>query len=89
MLLVMKMHKRSIDYLLLVSIIILSIFGLLMVYSASNVVAEEKYLDSFYYLKRQGIFFIIGMLAIIAGIKYGNAENISKFNIICSNKSAP
>ncbi len=72
------MHKRSIDYLLLGSIIILSIFGLLMVYSASNVVAEEKYLDSFYYLKRQGIFFVIGMVLLYFIINF-NIIKIKKY----------
>ena len=54
--------KRRIDYGLLVLIITLVIFGLLMVYSASNVVASYRYNDSFYYFKRQLLFAIIGTI---------------------------
>lgn len=44
----MENKHLKIDNILLISIIVLSICGLLMVYSASNVVALEKYGDSFY-----------------------------------------
>ena len=52
---------RSNKYLLL-SVIILCIFGLCMVYSASNVWAQYKFQDSFHYIKHQGIFFLIGLV---------------------------
>ena len=39
-----------------------SLFGLLMVYSASNVVALEDYNDSFYYFKRQALFMTVGII---------------------------
>ena len=54
--------KRKIDYKLLVLIITLGIFGLLMVYSSSNVVASFRYNDSLYYFKRQLLFSIIGIV---------------------------
>ncbi|HHU55261.1 MAG TPA: putative lipid II flippase FtsW [Acholeplasmataceae bacterium] len=64
------MHKRKIDYILLITVIILSLFGLLMVYSASNVVALHKYKDSFYFFKRQFGFWVIGMFIMFLLIKY-------------------
>lgn len=56
------MHKRKIDLVLLVIVILISLFGLLMVYSASNVVALYEYNDSLYYFKRQLFFWLIGIL---------------------------
>ena len=66
----MENKHLKIDKILLISIIVLSISGLLMVYSASNVVALEKYGDSFYYLKRQGLFLGISYLILFLITKY-------------------
>lgn len=57
--------KRKIDFLLLAAIIFLSIVGLMMVYSASNVVALSKYGDRFYYFVRQLFFLIIGYILML------------------------
>lgn len=59
------MVKHSIDKKLFIAIIALVIFGLMMVYSASNVVAMYKYNDAAYFLKRQLIFAIIGIAIMI------------------------
>lgn len=56
------MHKRNIDYKLLILTLIISSFGVLMIYSASNVIGLKEYNDSFYYFKRQFIFFVIGII---------------------------
>ena len=60
------------DKLLFYSTIILSLFGLLMIYSSSSIWAEYKFNDSFHYLKYQGIFFIIGLfiMNLISKIDY-------------------
>ena len=55
------MNKLKVDKVLLIVTITLVIFGLLMVYSASNVVAMYKYDDSYYFIKRQLIFAAIGI----------------------------
>lgn len=57
--------KKKIDYKLLIIIISLVIFGLFMVYSASNVVALYRYNDKAYFLKRQLIFAIVGIAIMI------------------------
>jgi len=44
------------------SVIILSIFGLIMIYSASSVWANYKFNDSFHYFKYQLVFLIIGII---------------------------
>lgn len=57
---------------LLVSIVILSLFGVLMIYSASYVWAEYKFDDPYKYLKTQGLFLIVGyvMMMVISKFSY-------------------
>lgn len=56
--------KKHIDYIFLISIIIVSIFGLVMIYSSSYIWAEYKFNDPYKYLKNQALFFIIGLIMI-------------------------
>ena len=58
--------------LLLIAVILICIFGIIMIYSASSIWAEYKYNDPFKFVKAQSIFFIIGLLFIFI---------LSKFNI--------
>lgn len=51
-----KMNKT-----LFVSCIVISLFGLLMVYSSSSVWAEYKFNDSFKFLKSQSFFLLVGV----------------------------
>ena len=53
---------KKIDYLLLIGIIIISIFGLIMIYSASYVWASYKFNDSYKFVKTQAIFLLIGYI---------------------------
>lgn len=50
---------------LLISVIVISIFGVIMIYSASYIWAEYKYDDPFKYVKNQGLFLIIGIILMI------------------------
>ena len=63
---------KKIDYLLLITIICISIFGIVMIYSSSYVWAEYKFHDPFKFLKNQSLFFIIGffLMMIISKIDY-------------------
>ena len=54
------MKKMNIN--LFIGCIILSLFGLLMVYSSSNIWAEYKFNDPFKYVKNQGLFLILGII---------------------------
>lgn len=45
-----------------ITVIILSLFGLMMIYSASNIWANYKFNDSFHYFKMQAIFIAVGVL---------------------------
>ena len=76
-----KMKRLKCDLVLLTTTILLVIFGLLMVYSASNVVALYKYDDAYYYLKRQLIFAGIGISLMILIINI-NLTKIYKYSTI-------
>ncbi|TVY09596.1 stage V sporulation protein E [Paenibacillus cremeus] len=53
------------DLLLLGSTLMLLVIGIVMVYSASAVLAFREFGDSFYYLKRQALFAVLGVVAMI------------------------
>lgn len=61
----MHLKFKKIDKPLLITTILLTIFGVLMVYSASNVVAQYKYDNKAYYFNRQLIFACIGFIVMI------------------------
>ena len=54
------------DWTLLWVVIVLVCFGLVMVYSASSVVAQQKYGSSFYYIYRQLAWAVAGFVAMMA-----------------------
>lgn len=74
----MKKYSR----LLIISIIIITLFGALMIYSASSVWAEYKFNDQYKYLKSQLIFLVLGYLImiLISKFPYQNYKKLS--NII-------
>ena len=66
------MKNKSMEITLFISVILISIFGVIMIYSSSYVWAEYKYNDPYKYLKNQGLFFIIGviLMLIVSKIDY-------------------
>lgn len=66
------MKKGKVDLILLLAVVLISIFGVIMIYSASYVWAEYKFNDPFKFLKNQAVFFSIGLvlLYIISKIDY-------------------
>ncbi len=57
---------------LFLAVILFVLFGLLMIYSSSYIWADYKFGDSFYYVKQQGLFIIVGivLMTIISKIDY-------------------
>lgn len=51
--------------LLYIATIIITLFGLLMIYSSSSIWAEYKYNDSLFFVKHQLLFIVIGFILII------------------------
>lgn len=70
---------RKMNITLVVAVIVLSLFGLLMVYSSSYVWADYKFDDAFKYVKNQGMFLILGLILMFAVSKF-NFENYYKYS---------
>ena len=61
-----QMNKKNGDFLIPVLTVILAAFGVLSVYSASFYTAETQYGDAFYFMKKQLVGFIVGLICMIA-----------------------
>ena len=70
------------DYLLIFAVIAISIFGVIMIYSASYVWAEYKFNDAFKYLKHQLLFLVIGLVLMYFISKTNYKIYYKKSNII-------
>jgi cell division protein FtsW len=57
------------DLIIVLMVVALTCFGVVMVYSASSVMATKKFHDGFYFLKRQGIYAIIGFGAMAGAMR--------------------
>ena len=62
--------KGSYDRLFLILVIVLTLFGLVMDFSASYPSAFSKYGDSFHYVKRQVAFAALGMIALFVAMHF-------------------
>jgi cell division protein FtsW len=60
------------DLVIMMMAVALTSFGVVMVYSASSVMAVKKYHDGFYFLKRQGLYALLGfcVMGIAMAIDY-------------------
>ncbi|MBI2344011.1 MAG: putative lipid II flippase FtsW [Deltaproteobacteria bacterium] len=67
------MQRTHFDYWLLFSAILLSAAGIVMVYSSSAVLAADRYGDTYYFLKKELFFVVIGIgvTVCMARIPYG------------------
>lgn len=65
------------DKVLFGAVIILVLFGIIMVFSASAVIASEQHLSSTYYLARQGVWAVLGILVmvIMMNVDYRHLSN--------------
>jgi len=77
---------KKIDKTLLISVIILSLFGLIMIYSSSSIWSEYKFNDPYKYLKTQSLFLLIGYLIIytFSKINYNIYKKYSNLILITS-----
>ena len=66
------MKKGKLDLILFIAVLSISIFGIIMITSASYVWAEYKFNDPFKFAKHQFIFLLIGfiLLLLISKIPY-------------------
>lgn len=77
---------RRFDIPLLVIIIVLTFFGLLMIYDASSVIAFSTFGDKYHYIKDQIIWMILGFLAlfIFSRLDYHKLFNLALPSLICA-----
>ena len=73
---------RKIDYLLLFGIIIISLFGILMIYSSSYVWALYKFDDAYKFVKTQTLFLIVSYIVMYITLKIPYTKYLNKSNII-------
>ena len=73
---------KKIDKVLLIDILLLLLFGLIMIYSASSIWASYKFNDSFHYVKLQLLFMIVGLVIVKIVSKISYKTYYDKSNII-------
>lgn len=80
----MDLVKRKVDILLVISVLTLSIFGLIMIYSASYVWSEYKFNTPYKFVRNQGTFFLIGVIImyIVSKINYNYYYKYSKIILL-------
>jgi cell division protein FtsW len=62
--------RRGFDTTILLLAVVLTCFGVVMVYSSSSIMAEKRYADGFFFLKRQGIYAVVGFLVMAAAMQF-------------------
>jgi len=62
--------KKGYDLVILLTVLILAVFGLIMVYSASYITSFELRGDAFFYLKRQLMWFVLGLVGMFFTAKF-------------------
>ncbi|WP_367618967.1 putative lipid II flippase FtsW [Pelotalea chapellei] len=65
---IMKLMLKKLeeyDLIIMLMAIALTCFGVVLVYSASNIMAAKRFHDGFFFLKRQGLFAIAGFVVML------------------------
>lgn len=74
-----KKEERG-DISLLIAVVMLAVIGTVFIYSASNYSAEKTYGDGFYFVKKQLIGVVVGLVAMIATSIF-DYKKLKKFTI--------
>ncbi len=64
------MDRNGLDRWIFFTVLGLMAFGIIMVYSASAIYADKVFHDNFYYLKRQGLWVFLGIVAMLAAYRF-------------------
>lgn len=78
--LITEPKKRRGDYYLLVAVVLLTVIGTVFIYSASNYSAKATYNDSFYFVKKQVIGILLGIVAMVV-MSVINVRKIKRFSL--------
>ena len=71
------------DYLLLCAVVLLAMVGTIFIYSASNYTANKTYSDSFYFVKKQVVGIVLGIIAMVLMAIY-DYNKLHKFTLYVS-----
>jgi cell division protein FtsW len=63
-------ERHGFDTTILLLAVVLTCFGVVMVYSSSSIMAAKRYGDGFYFLKRQGLFAAAGFLVMATAMRF-------------------
>lgn len=74
-------HIKRLDYRLLIAVIILSVFGIVMIYSASSYASELQYNDPLFFVKKQAVAFIAGLILLYIVTKL-DLELLKKYRYV-------
>ncbi len=58
------MKNKKMDYFLFFAVLLIGVFGMIMIYSASSIWAEYRFHDAFKFVKAQAVFFLVGIILI-------------------------
>lgn len=74
-------QKKQPEYSLIFFVIIFSLFGILMIFESSNVVAFKEYTDKYFFIKEQLKWFLLGMMGLLfaSRISYKKTYSLSFF----------
>ena len=73
---------KRVDLILLFGVIVITIFGLVMIYSSSYVWAQYKFNNAYKFVITQGLFLIIGYMIMMIVINIDYKKYLDKANII-------
>ena len=77
----MPIKRIKMDMRIAAIAIFLSLFGILMIYSASSYAAEKSYGDAFFYVKKQAVSFVAG-LVVMFGIGFVDLKFLVKLRYV-------
>ena len=73
---------KRVDLLLLLGVVLITLFGLIMIYSSSYVCAEYKFNNPYKFVITQGIFLVISYIIMVIVINIDYIKYLDKANII-------
>ena len=73
---------KKIDLPLLIGVLLISLFGLIMIYSSSYVWAEYKFNDPYKFVRTQGIFLVVGYILMYLISNFDYNKYLEKSNLI-------
>ncbi len=65
-----KRRAHAPDYLLLTTVLVLAVIGLIAVYSSSYALGSAQFDDANYFVKRQGLFLVAGILMMFVAMRF-------------------